>query len=132
MYGRPWLVLTELFGNLATFLAYALIPLSIEVVRRRREVPFNRLAILFSLFILSCGIGHLFDVFAVFLGTTWMYWIGALNDCLTGIVSLATAYYMFRLIPLLSSQIDPWEHEFLKRKLALMNETKFWMDFTVE
>lgn len=85
-------------GDMLIALAYLLIPLSLlHFVRRRRDIPFGWLGLLFGGFIVSCGITHAMEVW-----TLWepVYWYSGVMKALTAAVSLATAWVLIQLMPL--------------------------------
>ncbi len=92
-------------ADLLIFLSYMAIPIALlTVLRRRGDVPYSGLVVLFASFILLCGLTHLAGIV-----TLWwpIYpWIGALK-LLTGIVSAITAIVLFRLIPTLVALPSP-------------------------
>jgi PAS domain S-box-containing protein len=94
---KPELVWLHAGSDLLIALAYYSIPLLLlYFVRRRQDVPFQGIFLLFSAFILSCGTGHLVDIW-----TLWhpAYWLSGLIKAITAIVSLYTASEMMSLIP---------------------------------
>src|SRR5262245_63148994 len=48
-------------SDLLIWLAFISIPLVLLYFTRRRDLPYPRLFVLFALFILACGFGHLID-----------------------------------------------------------------------
>lgn len=94
---KPWLVLLWAGSDLLIFLSYTAIPVALfMVLRRRTEVPEPRLVMLFASFILLCGITHAFMI--VTLWVPIYPFVGWLKLA-TGLVSMATAIMLFRLIP---------------------------------
>jgi PAS domain S-box-containing protein len=94
---KPGLVGLHLVSDASIALAYFSIPLTlIQIVRQRRDLPFNWLFFLFAAFIVSCGSGHLFNIW-----TLWHpnYWISGYIDALTALVSVATAIALTKLVP---------------------------------
>ncbi|WP_318700807.1 sensor histidine kinase [Roseofilum sp. SID2] len=78
-------------------LAYFSIPIILVYsVYKRQDVPFLNIFILFSAFIILCGIGHLLEVW-----TLWYpnYWISGIEQAATALVSCYTATAMVTLIP---------------------------------
>ena len=70
-------------------LAYFSIPLVLlYFVRKRRDLPYQGIFLLFGTFIIACGTTHLMEVV-----TLWhpYYWISGLIKALTATVSLITA-----------------------------------------
>lgn len=78
-------------------LAYYSIPLTlIYFVRKRKDIPFSWIFILFGAFISGCGTTHLMEIV-----TTWVpaYWVSGLVKFATALISLITAVLLIRLIP---------------------------------
>lgn len=78
-------------------LAYFLIPIAIiYFVVRKRDLKVDAVPILFSLFIISCGITHIFDIV-----TIWkpFYFIQGILKAITALVSMVTAIVLFRIVP---------------------------------
>lgn len=102
---QPWLVALWAGSDLLIFLSYTVIPIALlTVLRRRNDIPFSGLVVLFASFILLCGLTHLMGIV-----TLWypIYpWVGLLKLA-TGIVSAATAVVLFRLIPTLVALPSP-------------------------
>ena len=66
-------------------LAYFSIPLCLfYFVRRAQDVPFRKLFVLFSLFIISCGITHFTEIW-----TLWhpAYWLSGTFKAITAVAS---------------------------------------------
>jgi PAS domain S-box-containing protein len=94
---RADLLALHVGSDLLIALAYYSIPLALLViVKRRNDLVFGRMYILFALFIFLCGTTHLFDIWAIWHGT---YRIEGLVKLLTGVVSIMTAYMLWRIIP---------------------------------
>ncbi|AWW74288.1 hypothetical protein CD351_07590 [Erythrobacter sp. KY5] len=106
---EPWLVLLWAGSDLMIFVAYMAIPLAlITVLRRRGDFRHRALVALFASFILLCGVTHLMGIV-----TLWypIYPLTAALKLATGIVSLATAFVLFRLIPVLLRIPTPDTHD---------------------
>ncbi len=81
-------------GNIGTALAYATIPALLLWIRRRRPDLMPRLASLpFSIFIASCGLGHLLDIIVLWYP---LYRLQAWWTVTTAVSSLATAAVVWR------------------------------------
>ncbi|WP_370032586.1 sensor histidine kinase [Qipengyuania mesophila] len=110
---QPWLVALWAGSDLLIFVSYTAIPIALlTVLRRRDDIPFSGLVLLFASFILLCGLTHLMGII-----TLWypIYpWVGLLKLA-TGLVSAATAVVLFRLIPTLVALPSP-------AQLAQVNE----------
>jgi len=78
-------------------LSYYVIPLILfYFVRKRRDLPFNWMFVMFAVFILGCGTTHLMDVW-----TLWHadYWLSGWIKAVTAAVSAATAVLLLPLAP---------------------------------
>ncbi|WP_462170204.1 PAS domain-containing sensor histidine kinase [Pseudoalteromonas xiamenensis] len=88
---------TNVVSDLVIATAYFSIPIAILIfANKRKDVGFHWLFLLFSAFILLCGITHLMGIYTVWNGT---YGLQGLSKAATAAVSLITAVYLFRLIP---------------------------------
>lgn len=87
----------HIIADLAIWGAYLSIPIVlVYYVRRRNDVPFQKIFILFALFILSCGTGHLMEAVIFW----WpAYRLAALLKILTAVVSWATVLAMLPVLP---------------------------------
>ena len=111
-HGSCYLWQTPLIGlhvvsDLLIALAYFSIPaMLIYFVCQRRDVPFNKVFILFGLFIISCGFGHLLDIW-----TLWYpaYWLAGVERAFTAFISCYTALELMVLLPQFLSLKTPEE-----------------------
>ncbi len=106
-------------------LSYFSIPIAITYfVRKRIDLGFNRVFVMFSLFIFFCGMTHLISIL-----TIWQpaYWLDAGMKGLTAVASSITAVMLWRLMPMLltitsakqlQKTIDQLKHEIEQRKQA--------------
>ncbi|BAU11211.1 multi-sensor hybrid histidine kinase [Leptolyngbya sp. NIES-3755] len=109
--GLVWLHIT---GDALIALSYYSIPLAIVFfVRKREDLPFNWIFLLFGAFIVACGTGHLLDIW-----TLWHpdYWISGGLKAITAMVSVLTAIELYPLIPKALALPSPTE-------LKLANQT---------
>ncbi|MFH1869085.1 MAG: ATP-binding protein [Pseudomonadota bacterium] len=93
----PALLWTFVLAEGVIVLSYFSIPLGLMYfVRKRRDFQFNRIFVLFSLFIFACGTTHLMGIW-----TIWNpdYWLDAAIKAGTAAVSLVTAVLLWPLIP---------------------------------
>jgi len=84
-------------ADAVTALAYYSIPLALLVfVRRRSDLKFNWIFLLFSAFIFLCGSTHIVDIL-----TVWQpaYWLQGYVKAATAAVSLVTAIGLWWLMP---------------------------------
>lgn len=79
-------------------LAYFSIPIMlIYFVRKRHDVAaFTKVSLLFSAFIIACGITHVMEIW-----TLWypVYWLSGLLKAITALISLYTAFELISIIP---------------------------------
>lgn len=94
---QPELVWLHVIGDTLTAVAYYSIPLMLlYFVRKRQDVPFQGIFLLFSAFILACGTTHIIEVWTLWQPT---YWFSGTIKLVTASVSLYTAYTLIGLIP---------------------------------
>ena len=87
---------TTVGSDLLIAIAYFSIPVALAILtRKRNDLKFKGIIILFALFILMCGITHLISVYTVWHGA---YGLHALAKLITAIVSVLTAIVVFRNI----------------------------------
>lgn len=94
---NPALLWTHVASDSLIGLAYVSIPVTlVHLVRRRSDLPFNWIVLLFALFIVGCGTTHWIEVW-----TVWNpdYWLAANVKVLTAIASVLTAGALVVLMP---------------------------------
>ena len=101
-------------------LSYYVIPVTLlYFVRRRHDLPFNWVFVMFGLFILSCGTTHLMDVWTLWYGT---YRLAGVIKAITAAASVVTAGLLVRLIPQALALPSPAQlriaNESLEREIA--------------
>src|SRR5208337_1021173 len=78
-------------------LSYYVIPFTLlYFVRRRHDLPFHWMFVMFGLFILSCGTTHVMDVWTLWHGT---YRLAGAIKATTAAASVVTAALLVRLLP---------------------------------
>ncbi|MCB4437421.1 GGDEF domain-containing protein [Alteromonas sp. McT4-15] len=91
------LLFLHLGGDLMTVVAYSVIPLGIfYFLYKRKDIKFDGLAALFACFIAFCGLSHLAGIVNIWNG---YYFIEGAIKFATGFVSIVTAYYLWKLMP---------------------------------
>lgn len=137
---KPGLVGLHIISDTLIALAYYSIPLTLlYFIRKREDLPFNGIFLLFVAFILACGTTHIMEVW-----TLWHpnYWISGLIKAITAAVSAYTAVKLVPLVPLAlalpsSAQLEAANEE-LKREIATRklieqelreSEQRFWSSF---
>lgn len=93
----PELLWTVVIAEAVITLAYFSIPFALLLfVRKRKDLKFNWIFHLFSLFIFSCGLTHLLGIWTIWYPD---YWLDALVKVLTAVVSIIAAIMLWPLIP---------------------------------
>ena len=96
-FWRPELVCLHVSSDSLIVLAYVLIPFSlIQLVRKRKDLEFNWMFVMFGAFILACGATHFMSVWNVWHSA---YRLDGLLKAVTAVASISTAILMFRLVP---------------------------------
>ena len=93
----PAVLWLQVISDLAIAAAYFAIPLVLaQVVLKRKEVLFRKVAVLFVLFIAACGTTHLLEIW-----TIWhpMYRLEGVVKAMTAIFSIVTAIVLVKLRP---------------------------------
>ncbi|WP_341530807.1 PAS domain S-box protein [Nostoc sp. UHCC 0302] len=94
---RPGLLWLHIISDSLIALAYYSIPLLlIYFVRKRPDVPFDWIFLMFGLFIVACGTTHLMDIWTLWYPS---YWLSGLIKAITAFVSVSTAIELVPLIP---------------------------------
>ncbi|MBC1236678.1 PAS domain S-box protein [Nostoc sp. 2RC] len=113
---KPGLVWLHLISDVLTALAYYSIPVMlVYFVRKRRDVPFDWIFLMFSTFIVACGTTHLMDVWTLWYPT---YWLSGLIKAVTAFVSVVTALELVPLIPQALALPSPAQLETANCQLA--------------
>ena len=93
---KPALILLHVVSDGLIALAYLSIPVALALfVKRRKDLVFSRVFVLFAAFILACAATHLMDIW-----TLWHpdYFAQGLIKAVTGLVSLATAVVLWPVL----------------------------------
>ncbi len=98
---QPTLIWLYSIFNGTIALAYYSIPLSLlYFVKKRRDLSFQRVVVLFSLFILACGTTHILHILLLWQP---IYKVQISLDGITALLSLATATLLWKQLPLILS-----------------------------
>lgn len=121
----PELLWTYVISDAAIGLAYYSIPVALlYLVRKRRDMQFNWIFVMFSVFIFACGTTHFISVWTIWNPS---YWLDASVRVVTAIASVATAAMLWPLIPKvlqlpsplrMRKAINQLQHEIDERKKA--------------
>lgn len=95
--GRPEVVALHIAADSVIALAYYSIPVALLVfVRRRQDLRFSSVFVMFAAFILACGTTHVLDVLAFW----WpAYRLDGVIKAVTALLSIGTAGMLWMLIP---------------------------------
>jgi len=78
-------------------LAYFSIPLILFLfVRRRRDLPYSSVFLMFGAFIVACGVTHALEVWTIWHSH---YYLSGMVKAATAIISVATAVLLVRILP---------------------------------
>jgi two-component sensor histidine kinase len=99
LFWRPDILALHAVSDVLIAVAYFSIPLAIQFfVRRRKDLiaEHRRIAVLFSLFIMSCGLTHLMSVVLLWVP---LYVFDGLLKAFTALVSVITAFVLWPVLP---------------------------------
>ncbi|GAA6624233.1 ATP-binding protein [Scytonema sp. NUACC26] len=109
------LVGLHLLSDCLIALAYYSIPVTLlYFVRKRQDLPFNQMFLLFGTFIVACGTSHIMEVW-----TLWypVYWLSGFIKAITAIISIYTAIELVSLMPKALALPSPAQLAAANRKL---------------
>lgn len=93
----PDLLFLHVTGDVLTVIAYFVIPLAlIYLVKKRADLAFNWIFMMFAAFIFLCGVTHLISLINIWQG---YYYVEGIAKFATGLVSILTAMLVWRLMP---------------------------------
>jgi signal transduction histidine kinase len=91
------LVRLHVTSDVLITLSYFTIPIAlVYLVRKREDLKFNFMFVMFAIFIFACGATHLINIFNVWHGA---YWLSGIVKLITAIASVGTAIAVWPLIP---------------------------------
>src|SRR5882762_3048042 len=94
---QPSLIGLHAASDTTIALAYALIPITlVYFVRKRQDLPFNWMFLMFGLFIFGCGTTHVMEVWTIWHSN---YWLAGFIKLFTAGASVVTAGMLVWLIP---------------------------------
>jgi PAS domain S-box-containing protein len=94
---EPWVVWSNVIPDAVIALSYFALSLTLLlVIRRRRELAFSWMVLLFGAFIFACGLTHAMDVYNTWHGA---FRLAGAVKILTALASLGTAVALLRLSP---------------------------------
>lgn len=97
MHFEADVIWTHFVSDVLIAAAYYSIPIGLlYFVRKRRDLAFHWMFVLFAAFILACGTTHVFNVWALWQP---LYRLDGIVKALTAMLSVATAAILWPLIP---------------------------------
>lgn len=102
---HPGLVATHVVSDSLVSLAYFSLPIFLIVLlKRRSDIQFNWMIMMFAIFILMCGVTHVFNIW-----TLWTpdYAVQGVVKAFTALASIATAIAAWPLLPKLLAIPSP-------------------------
>ena len=109
------LLLLHVISDSIIALAYFSIPIALIVfVRKRKDLAFSWIFLLFAAFIVACGTTHLMAIFMIW---TPAYWLDGTVKALTATISLVTSILLWPLIPKAIALPSPAQLQAVNRDL---------------
>src|ERR1017187_6498504 len=94
---QPGIVWLHAISDTMIALSYYVIPFAlVYFVRKRRDLPFHWMFLMFGIFIFGCGTTHLMEVWTLWHGT---YRLAGVIKAITAVSSVATAALFVHLVP---------------------------------
>ena len=94
---NPHLIWLHVLSDSLIALAYFAIPVALLwCVRKRRDLPFNWMFVLFGVFIVACGMTHVMDIWNLWHAN---YWLAGGIKAATAVSSVSTAFLLANLAP---------------------------------
>ncbi len=96
-FWKPELIGLHVASDALIALAYYSIPLTLlYFIRKRRDVPYPWIFLMFGGFIVACGTTHLLEIWSVWHGS---YWLSGSIKAVTALLSVVTAVMLVKLVP---------------------------------
>ncbi|MBZ5593920.1 MAG: PAS domain S-box protein [Acidobacteriia bacterium] len=112
---RPEIVWLHVVSDALITLAYYSIPVTlVYFVRKRRDLPFHWMFLMFGAFILGCGTTHVMEVWTIWHGT---YRLAGIIKLITAGLSVSTAVALVPLMPKALALPSPARLEAANREL---------------
>src|SRR5271154_844600 len=115
---NPGLVWLHVLSDSLIALSYFTIPFTLLwFVRKRRDLPFSWIFVLFGAFIVACGATHVMEVWNLWHA---QYWLAGGLKAVTALASVATSILLARLLP--KALEFPSVGQWIEAKAALERE----------
>lgn len=113
---NPPLVWLHVASDFLTTVAYYSIPITLfYFVRKRSDLPYPAIFMLFGAFIVSCGTTHLMEIWTLWHST---YWLSGWLKALTAAISVYTALELIPIVPQALALPSPAQLEATNQQLA--------------
>ncbi|MBI5382288.1 MAG: heavy metal translocating P-type ATPase [Opitutae bacterium] len=117
----PTLMMVMALANGLIAVSYGVIPVFLLIfIRRRNDIPFSWVIVLFGAFILACGSTHLMHIVGLWREVD--FW-QATVDSLCALISIGTAILLWPLLPKLLAIPSPAQLRAVNRELQQEKET---------
>jgi PAS domain S-box-containing protein len=94
---QPGILSLNVVSDALIALAYFSIPFTLlYFVRKRLDLEYSWIFLCFAVFIVACGCTHLLEITTIWYPT---YWFAGVVKAVTALVSVATAFILFRSVP---------------------------------
>ena len=120
------LVWLHILSDAFIALAYYSIPATLfYFVRKRQDLPFDWIFLLFSGFIVACGTTHLMEIW-----TLWhpIYWMSGFLKAVTATISVITAVELIPLVPQALALPSPTQLEQANQELQTQISERLWVE----
>jgi PAS domain S-box-containing protein len=113
---KPELVSLHVISDTLIAIAYYSIPIAlIYFVRKRQDLPYASIFLLFGAFIIACGTTHVLEIWTLWHPT---YWVSGLVKVITAILSVYTAMELVPIVPQALALVSPTVLEAANRELT--------------
>ncbi len=111
----PLLMMVMAMANGLIAVSYASIPVFLIIfIRKRKDIPFSWVLVMFGAFILACGTTHVVHIVGLWRQVDWWQ---AVVDTLCAIISMTTAVLVWPLLPKMLAIPSPTQLRAVNREL---------------
>lgn len=116
---RPDILWTHVVSDSVIAIAYFSIPLGLVYLKKKRsDIQFSWLLVLFSSFILLCGLTHVYSIYNIWVGS---YGGQGVLKAITALASIGTAFALIHVLPKVAT--IPTTEELAEAREAANQET---------
>src|SRR6185369_3093083 len=122
----PGILWTSIISDSLIAASYMAIPFTLvfQIMRKRRDLPFNWMFVCFGVFIVACGMTHVMEIITIYKP---FYGISGIVKAVTALASVPTAIILYRIAPRIVNlpSLKQLVHEqSLRLKAEAANEAK--------